>query len=99
MVRADVAAYLVEVHSSLNFIREKRPEEIKELTSAGKIPFAVEVEKNPKLMVTAMPYLMGSVAAVINDVPTAKEIVDRMVKEAVERLEAGGKFVSAEAKL
>ena len=35
------------------------------------------------------PFLMGQVAAVINDVKPAKEIVDEMIAEAVEMLKTG----------
>jgi len=67
-----------------------RKAEIKELTSQGKIPWVVEVEKNPKLMNVGRNLLMGEVAARIKDIKPAKQIVDEMVAEAVERLEAAG---------
>ncbi len=75
--------------------REKnRQAEIKELTSQGKIPWAIELEKNPKLMNEGRSFLMGDVAAMINDIKPAKQIVDEMVAEAVERLKAAGSLVN-----
>lgn len=43
---------------------------------------------------------MGNVAALINDVPSAQEIVDSMVTEAKEYLERGNSMIQgAKAKL
>lgn len=79
--------------------REKnRQGEIKELTSKGKIPFDVELKKDPKLM-SKRAFLMGSVSAVIHDVLPGKTIIDNMVKEAVERLQSTSRMVNAQAKL
>jgi NAD(P)H-dependent flavin oxidoreductase YrpB (nitropropane dioxygenase family) len=45
------------------------------------------------------PYLMGEVAAAIHDVKPAKEIMDEMVKEAIQRLRAGSTLVSEGSRL
>ncbi|KAF9516476.1 hypothetical protein BS47DRAFT_1390723 [Hydnum rufescens UP504] len=76
-----------------------RQAEIKELTSQGKIPFDLELQKDPKLLTKGQAYLMGSVSAVIHDVLPAKTIIDSMVKEAVERLQTTSKLVKVQARL
>jgi len=73
---------------------KNRQAEIKELTSQGKIPWAIELEKNPKLMNEGRSFLMGDVAAMINDIKPAKQIVDEMVAEAIERLKTAGSLVN-----
>jgi hypothetical protein len=45
------------------------------------------------------PYLMGIVAAAIKDVKPAKEIIDEMVKEAVQLLQKGTTYVTSSARL
>ena len=45
------------------------------------------------------PYLMGEVAAAIKDVKPAKEIIDEMVKEAVQQLRLGSTFIEGSARL
>jgi NAD(P)H-dependent flavin oxidoreductase YrpB (nitropropane dioxygenase family) len=45
------------------------------------------------------PYLMGEVAAAIRDVKPAKEIIDELVKEAVQQLRLGSSFVEGGARL
>jgi len=45
------------------------------------------------------PYLMGVVAAAIKDVKPAKEIIDEMVKEAVQQLQKGSSYVTSSARL
>jgi hypothetical protein len=72
---------------------ENRKDEIKKLTSKGVIPVEYdieELEKQEKLddetMDSARPWLMGKVAAVVNEKKSAKAIVDEMVTEAVEML-------------
>lgn len=42
---------------------------------------------------------MGEAAAVIRIIRPAKEIIDDMVKEAIERLEIGYTFIEAAARL
>ncbi|KZV85105.1 2-nitropropane dioxygenase [Exidia glandulosa HHB12029] len=65
---------------------QNRQEEIKTLTSQGTIPVEHEVSKNPELSKDARTFLMGSVAARINDIKPAKEIVDELVTGAAEAL-------------
>ena len=45
------------------------------------------------------PYLMGEVAAVIKDVKPAKEIMDDMIREAIQQLRAGSSLVDGAARL
>jgi NAD(P)H-dependent flavin oxidoreductase YrpB (nitropropane dioxygenase family) len=45
------------------------------------------------------PYLMGEVAAAIRDVKPAKEIIDEMIKEAIEQLRLGSSFIDGAARL
>lgn len=45
------------------------------------------------------PYLMGEVAAAIRDVKPAKEIIDDMVKEAVQQLRLGSSFIEGGSRL
>jgi NAD(P)H-dependent flavin oxidoreductase YrpB (nitropropane dioxygenase family) len=45
------------------------------------------------------PYLMGEVAAAIKDVKPAKEIIDDMVKEAIQQLRMGTSFIEGGARL
>lgn len=45
------------------------------------------------------PYLMGEVAAAIKDVKPAKEIIDEMIKEAIQQLRMGSTFIEGSARL
>ena len=45
------------------------------------------------------PYLMGEVAAAIKDVKPAKEIIDDMIKEAIQQLRMGTSFIEGGARL
>lgn len=80
---------------------ENRRDEIKKLTSKGTIPVEhdmEELDKQDKLddetMDNARPFLMGKVAAVVNDKKPAKEIVDEIVSEAVEQLQKAPKLLA-----
>lgn len=57
-----------------------------------------ELEKQDKLddetMDSARPWLMGKVAAVVNEKKSAKDIVDEMVAEAVEMLKKSEQMLS-----
>lgn len=66
---------------------EKR-EEKKKLLASGVIPVGMEPE-DPSVR----PHLMGKTAAVINDIKPAKQIVDEMVAEAVQALQASAAYV------
>ncbi|KAF8634214.1 hypothetical protein AX15_001023 [Amanita polypyramis BW_CC] len=72
-----------------------RQAEIRELTSKGIIPHNHEVERHPEILVDARPWLMGKVAAVVNDVLPAKTIINNMVEEATRLLVNGNKLVKA----
>lgn len=74
----------------------ERRDEIVELTKKGVIPVEFEIQKlddadqlDDETMDNARPFLMGKVAAVINEKKPAKAIVDEMVAEAVEQLKKG----------
>ena len=80
---------------------ENRTAEIKELTGKGTIPVEYDIEKldnedklDDDTMDNARPWLMGKVAAVVNDKVPAKKIVDDMVAEAVEQLQKATKLLA-----
>ena len=66
-----------------------RQADIKELTEKGVIPVEHDIEKmgddiDDDTMDNARPFLMGKVAAVVNEKQSAKQIIDEMVSGAVE---------------
>jgi NAD(P)H-dependent flavin oxidoreductase YrpB (nitropropane dioxygenase family) len=67
------------------------------LTSKGVIPHEKELEAHPEKSIKGRAWLMGSVAALIDDVLPAKEIVERMVAEAVEILKHGNSLLKADS--
>ncbi|KAL8730022.1 MAG: hypothetical protein Q9166_004346 [cf. Caloplaca sp. 2 TL-2023] len=69
---------------------EKRPEEVKELTEKGVVPMEKDMEDGEDI---DFPFLMGQVAAVIQEIKPAKRIVDEMVCEAVKVLESGHRCI------
>lgn len=75
---------------------EAQPQEIKRLTDDGIVPLAKDMDDGKDVDI---PFLMGQVAAVIKDVKPAKEIVEEMVKEAVERLQVGNGYLTTSSKL
>jgi NAD(P)H-dependent flavin oxidoreductase YrpB (nitropropane dioxygenase family) len=79
---------------------ENRAEEIKELTGKGIIPVEHDFEKlgddiDDETLDNARPFLMGKVAAVVNEKKPAKQIVDEMVNEAVACFKKGGQLIGA----
>jgi len=68
-----------------------RQAEIKELTAKGIVPVPLHGDAGHDTKKRA--WLMGVVAAVINDIKPAKEIVDEMVAEAAERLKTASSYV------
>ena len=50
-------------------------------------------------MDNARPFLMGKVAAVVNEKKTAREIVDELVGDAVKSLQTTNGFIVSKAKL
>jgi hypothetical protein len=79
--------------------------EIKELTSKGVLPAQNDLDKagdnasDELLDQASHPYLMGQVAAVCNKKTTAKEVVDEMVKQAVQRINLTSSMLQAKSKL
>ncbi|KAF2266327.1 2-nitropropane dioxygenase [Lojkania enalia] len=69
---------------------ESKPEEIKKLTEAGVVPLMKDIDDGKDVDI---PFLMGQVSGVIKDIKPAKEIVDDMVKEAVEMLRLGQSYI------
>jgi len=78
---------------------ENRQDEIRALTSQGRLPHDEELAKHPEKSVQAIPWLMGKVAGSINDVKPAKEIVDEMVTTAAKSLTQASGFLVPHAKL
>jgi len=78
---------------------ERRQDEIQQLTSQGKIPHEVEVEKHPELFIEGRMWLMGRVAGSINDIKSAKAIVDELVTTAAGSLENASTLLTSKAKL
>lgn len=76
-----------------------RAEEIKQLTSKGVIPVEHDMENIPddvddEYLENARPYLMGKVAAVVNEKKSAKGIVDELVDDAAVLLAKGNKLLA-----
>lgn len=61
---------------------ESRPEEVKAMTQAGKIPWLEDVSAGKSVHAEFFPALMGQVAGAIHDIKSAKDIVTDMVQEA-----------------
>lgn len=83
---------------------ENRQAEIKELTNKGTIPVEHDLETqgddiSDEMMDQARPFLMGKVAAVVNERKSAKEIVDEMVSGAVKCMQAGSATIVGKSKL
>ncbi|KAH9967174.1 2-nitropropane dioxygenase [Russula dissimulans] len=78
---------------------QNRQAEIKELTARGVIPNQHEMERHPEKSVKAVTFLMGNVAALINDIVPAQTIVDNMVNDAAEILQDRSRLVRVSAKL
>ncbi|KAK3994763.1 2-nitropropane dioxygenase [Cladorrhinum sp. PSN332] len=69
----------------------ERPEKIKELTDKGIVPLEHDLEEGNEI---DPPHLMGQVAGAINKIQPAGEIVDEMVREAVDMLKLGAGYLS-----
>lgn len=83
---------------------ENRQAEIKDLTVQGKIPVEHDLETmgddiDDDTMDNARPFLMGKVAAVVNERKSAREIVDEMVTDAVQWLNKGNSYIISKSKL
>ncbi|CAD6576843.1 MAG: hypothetical protein TREMPRED_001783 [Tremellales sp. Tagirdzhanova-0007] len=66
-----------------------RENEVRELTSQGKIPHDLELEKHPERSMEGRMWLMGDVSALIHDVKPAKRIIDEMMTEAKTQIDNG----------
>ncbi|KAL3475757.1 2-nitropropane dioxygenase [Aspergillus californicus] len=78
---------------------DNRKDEIKQLTAKGVIPVEHDFENLPddvddEYLDNARPYLMGKVAAVVNEKKTAKAIVDELVDDAAVLLSKGNKMLA-----
>lgn len=71
-----------------------RPEEVNQLTSEGKIPYALDVRSGKARPTEFYPALMGQAAGAITDIKPAKVIVEEMVREAAEVLHCLGSLRS-----
>jgi len=86
---------------------ENRQEDIKRLTSQGIIPAEQDMEDIEKsgedvpeeVFDNARPWLMGKVAAVINEIQPARKIVEDMVTEAIEQLKLAQTFLGGKSRL
>ncbi|KAF4977685.1 hypothetical protein FZEAL_5825 [Fusarium zealandicum] len=74
-----------------------QPEKIKKLCDEGVVP--IEHDFDEGVDEIEVPYLMGQVAGAISSVQPAGEIVDDMVKEAVDMLKLGGTYLTAKSRL
>ena len=75
---------------------EKKPEEIKRLTAQGIVPMSHDLDEGCDI---DMPYLMGQVAGVIDEIKPAGDIVRDMVKEACQALQLGHSYMAVNSKL
>ncbi|KAJ0421729.1 2-nitropropane dioxygenase [Aspergillus carlsbadensis] len=78
---------------------DNRAEEIKQLTAKGVIPVEHDMENLPDdidddYLENARPYLMGKVAAVVNEKKSAKAIVDELVDDAAALITKGNKMLA-----
>ncbi|KAJ7349260.1 2-nitropropane dioxygenase [Mycena albidolilacea] len=72
----------------VNAWETERRAEIEKLVAEGKVPHEVELQKNPEKSIEGMAFLMGKVAASINEIKPAKDIVDELVLTAEKSLSA-----------
>lgn len=70
---------------------ENKQAEIKEKTSKGILPVGYDTEERP--------YLMGVVASEVHEVLPSKQIIEEMVKEAVQNLNRSASFVVSQSRL
>ncbi|KAI7765858.1 hypothetical protein LZL87_000971 [Fusarium oxysporum] len=77
-----------------DYIRKwhEQPDKIKELCDKGVVPIEYDFEQGNDF---DLPHLMGQVAGAITKIQPAGEIVDEMVKEAVDMLKLGGTYLTA----
>ncbi|KAK0635309.1 hypothetical protein B0T17DRAFT_586869 [Bombardia bombarda] len=68
----------------------EKPEKIRELCDKGVVPMEWDLDEGNEI---DPPHLMGQVAGAIREIQPAGEIVDEMVREAVEMLRAGAGYL------
>lgn len=78
---------------------DNKQAEIKDLTAKGIVPVEYDLEKHPEKSMASRAWLLGSVAAVINDVLPAKTIVDEMIRQAAEIMQQNAARVNVKPKL
>jgi NAD(P)H-dependent flavin oxidoreductase YrpB (nitropropane dioxygenase family) len=76
---------------------DNRQDEIKRLTSAGKIPVGFAGDSD--METSSYPLIMGQVAAMVNDVLPARVIVENMVKDAAKLLTQANQYVVLASRL
>lgn len=81
-LRVKLNEYIKDWHS--------RPEEIKKLTDSGVVPMIKDLDDDKDV---DMPFLMGQVSGIIDQIKPAKQIVDEMVQEAVDMLRLGQTYI------
>jgi NAD(P)H-dependent flavin oxidoreductase YrpB (nitropropane dioxygenase family) len=74
----------------------EQPDKIKELCDRGVVPMEHDFEQENDFDI---PHIMGQVAGAITKIQPAGEIVDEMVKEAVDMLKLGGSYLTAMPRL
>ena len=75
---------------------ESRPDEIKRLTENGIVPLAKDIDQGKDVDI---PFLMGQVSGIIQDIKPAKEIVEDMVREAIKMLRLGQTYLGKNSRL
>ncbi|KAK5993853.1 putative nitronate monooxygenase [Cladobotryum mycophilum] len=73
-----------------------RPQDVKALCDKGIVPMDHDLDEGRDV---DFPHLMGQVAGAIRKIQPAGEIVDEMVKEAVQMLKLGGTYLTEKSKL
>lgn len=76
-----------------------RQKEIQELTSRGIIPWEHDIQQHPEKSLESRAWLIGRVAALIDEVLPAEKIVNEMVADAAKILTHGASLVTVKAKL
>lgn len=75
---------------------ESRPDEIKKLTENGIVPLVKDMDQGKDVDI---PFLMGQVSGIIKDIKPAKQIVEDMIREAVEMLRLGQTYLGKDSRL
>ncbi|KAI9724484.1 MAG: hypothetical protein M1812_000552 [Candelaria pacifica] len=70
---------------------EEREEEVKKLVGEGIVPMVKDMDEGKEV---DFPFLMGQVAAVVDEIKPAASIIEEMINEAVRCLKSGSQFVS-----